>query len=106
MIPEQTHRLLRKDNLLCLRSSRFVVTTNSRHGLPLYPNLAGELELSDINQLWIADITDIRWGTEFGYLVVSLDAFARRVIGWALDRTLEARLTGEALAMALSLRTV
>ena len=103
---KRVHRLMREDNLLCLRRSRFVVTTNSRHGFPLYPNLAGELELSDVNQLWIADITYIRLETEFVYLAVILDAFSRRVIGWALDRTLEARLTVAALAMALSRRTV
>ena len=101
---KRVHRLLREDNLLCLRRGKFNVTTDSRHGFPLYPNLAGEMELSDVNQLWIADITYIRLAAEFIYLAVVLDAFSRRVIGWALDRTLEAKLTVAALQMALSRR--
>jgi putative transposase len=82
------------------------VTTDSRHGFRVYPNLAGQMQLSNINQLWIADITYIRLETEFVYLAIVLDAFSRRVIGWALDRTLEAQLTIAALEMALSPRTV
>ena len=103
---KRVHRILREDNLLCLRRRKFLVTTDSRHGLPIYPNLAGELQLTDVNQLWIADITYIRLEIEFVYLAVVLDAFSRRVIGWALDRTLEAKLTVAALQMALSHRTV
>ena len=97
-------RLMREDNLLCLRRRKFVVTTDSNHPLPVYPNLAGELELTGLNQLWVADITYIRLELEFVYLAVVLDAFSRRVIGWALDRTLEAELTLAALRMALSER--
>jgi len=103
---KRVHRILREDNLLCLRRRKFLVTTDSRHGFPIYPNLAGELQLTDINQLWIADITYIRLEVEFVYLAVALDAFSRRVIGWALERTLEAKLTMTALKMALSRRKV
>jgi putative transposase len=103
---KRIHRILREDNLLCLRRRKFLVTTDSRHGFPIYPNLAGELQLTDINQLWIADITYIRLEVEFVYLAVVLDAFSRRVIGWALERTLEAKLTMTALKMALSRRKV
>ena len=94
-------RMLREDNLLCVRRRGFVVTTDSRHTLPIYPNLAREIEPTAINQLWVADITYIRLRTEFVYLAVVLDAFSRRVIGWALGRTLEAELTMAALRMAL-----
>jgi putative transposase len=94
-------RLMRDDNLLCVRKRAFVVTTDSRHGLPVYPNLARQIQTSAINQLWIADITYIRLRTEFVYLAVVLDAFSRRVIGWALGRTLEAGLAVTALRMAL-----
>ena len=97
-------RLMRQDNLLCLRHKAFVVTTDSRHDLPVYPNLARELAPSGVNQLWIADITYIRLRAEFVYLAVLLDAFSRRVIGWALGRTLEAGLALSALAMALRQR--
>ncbi len=104
--PKRVYRILREDNLLCLRRRKFLVTTDSRHSFRVYPNLAGQMKLSNVNQLWTADITYIRLQTEFVYLAVVLDAFSRRVIGWALDRTLEARLTVAALAMALSRRSV
>jgi transposase InsO family protein len=104
--PKRVHRILREDNLLCLRRRKFLTTTDSRHGFSIYPNLAGKLQLTDVNQLWIADITYIRLEIEFVYLAVVLDAFSRRVIGWALDRTMEAKLTIAALKMALSRRSV
>jgi putative transposase len=94
-------RMMREDNLMYVGRRAFVVTTDSRHNLPVYPNLAGDLTPTAINQLWVADITYIRLRTEFVYLAVILDAFSRRVIGWALGRTLEAGLTLSALRMAL-----
>jgi len=97
-------RLMREDNLLCLRHRAFVVTTDSRHALPVYPNLARDLTPGAINQLWVADITYIRLRQEFVYLAVVLDAFSRRVVGWALGRTLEAGLAVAALEMALRRR--
>lgn len=98
-------RLMRADNLLCLRRRKFVLlTTNSKHGLPIYPNLAAGMVLTNIDQLWVADITYIRLQVEFVYLAVLLDAFSRRCIGWALQRNLEATLVLEALHMALRLR--
>jgi putative transposase len=102
--PKRVYRLMREDNLLCLRRRKFVITTDSDHGLPVYPNRARELVLTGLDQLWVADITYLRLELEFVYLAVILDAFSRRVIGWALDRTLEARLTLEALRMALQQR--
>jgi transposase InsO family protein len=99
-------RIMREDNLLCLRRKRFVVmTTDSRHNRPIHPNLAADIELRGIDQLWVADITYIRLETEFVYLAVVLDAYSRRVIGWALDRTLEDDLAIAALRMALRVRS-
>jgi transposase InsO family protein len=95
---------MRQDNLLCLRRRKFVVTTDSEHGLPVFPNLARTLMLTGLDQLWVADITYVRLELEFVYLAVILDAFSRRVIGWALRRTLEAGLTLEALRKALARR--
>ena len=97
-------RLMRQDNLLCLRRKAFAVTTDSRHTLPVYPNLARDLTPDGVNQLWRADITYIRLRTEFIYLAVVLDAYSRRVIGWALGRTLEAGLAVSALSVALRQR--
>jgi len=103
--PKRVYRLMREDNLLCVRKREFVVTTDSTHGRKVYPNLAEEMTLSGIDQLWVADITYIRLQTEFVYLAVVIDAFSRRVIGWALDRTMEDNLTVAALRMALELRS-
>jgi putative transposase len=98
---KRVRRIMREDNLLCLRRRKFMVTTDSNHDRPVYPNVAGELELTGLNQLWVADITYIRLELEFVYLAVVLDAYSRRVIGWALERSLEDELTLAALRMAL-----
>jgi transposase InsO family protein len=103
--PNRVYRIMREDNLLCLRRRKFVVTTNSNHDRPVYPNRAREMVLTGINQLWVADITYIRLELEFVYLAVVLDAFSRRVIGWSLDRTLEDDLTIAALRMAIERRS-
>jgi len=98
-------RLMRQDNLLCLKQRPFVpVTTQSRHGWRVVPNLARGMELTGLDQLWVADITYIRLLEEFAYLAVVLDAFSRRVVGWALETYLEARLATAALTMALEVR--
>ena len=94
-------RMMREDNLLCVRRRAFVVTTDSRHNLAVYPHVACQMTPTEVNQLWVADITYIRLRTEFVYLAVILDAYSRRVIGWALGRTLEAELALAALRMAL-----
>jgi putative transposase len=98
-------RLMQQDNLLCLRRKGYVFTTDSRHGLAVYPNLAGRISLTKPNQLWVADITFIRLGYEYVYLAVILDAYSRRVVGWQLGRRLEAELAIGALRMALAERS-
>ena len=97
-------RMMRKDNLLALRRRRFVVTTNSNHKFEVYLNLARRMKLSRTDQLWIADIAYIRLRSEFVYLAVILDAFSRKVVGWALDRSLANRLTISALERAIGQR--
>ena len=104
--PKLVYRLMRQDNLLCVRKRNFVVTTDSNHKRRIYPNLAPSLILTTTDQLWRADITYIRLRDEFVFLAVILDAYSRRVIGWALDRTMEDELTLTALRMALSRRVV
>jgi len=103
--PKRVYRLMREDNLLCVRRRKFVVTTDSNHTRRIYPNLARELVLTGVNQLWIADLTYIRLLEEFVFLAAILDAYSRRVIGWALDRNLDDELTLTALRMALANRT-
>ncbi len=76
---KRVQRIMRKDNLLCLRHRKFIVTTDSNHDLPVYANLAESMVLTGIHQLWRADITYIRLAEEFVYLAVILDAYSRRV---------------------------
>jgi putative transposase len=99
-------RLMQADNLLCLRKRRFVCTTDSRHTYAVYPNLTRDWKPDGINQLWVADITYIRLRESFLYLAVILDAYSRRVIGWALDDNLQAQLAVRALQNALADRPV
>ena len=94
-------RLMRLDNLLALRRSAFVATTDSDHELLVHLNLARRIQLSGINQLWVADITFVRLWQEFVYLAVILDAYSRKVVGWALDRSLAAQLAVTALQNAI-----
>lgn len=86
---KRVRRLLHEEQLVHRRRRRFVGTTDSRHGCPVYPNLVPHLTVSGLDQLWIADLTYIRLPQEFGYLAVILDAYSRRCIGWALEGSLE-----------------
>ncbi len=97
-------RIMRKDNLLAVNRRQFVVTTDSNHTVEVYLNLASRMRLTGIDQLWVADITYIRLKAEFVYLAVILDGFSRKVVGWALDRTLGNRLTITALELATAQR--
>jgi putative transposase len=98
-------RLMRKDNLLCLRKRSFVpVTTQSNHGWRVVPNLACQMQLTGIDQLWVADITYVRMREEYAYLAIVLDAFSRRVIGWDLETHMLAGLVTTALEMAIDAR--
>jgi len=100
-------RIRREDNLLCVAKLRFrPATTDSRHGWPVWPNLARHLVPMAVNQLWVADITYIRLREAFVYLAVMLDAFSRRVVGWAMAEHLRAELALSALAMAMADRHV
>jgi hypothetical protein len=83
---KRVKRIMREDNLLCIRKRKFVVaTTDSNHARRVYPNIAADLLLTGVNQLWVSDITYIRLENEFVYLAVILDAYSRRVIGWSLE---------------------
>jgi putative transposase len=101
---KRVSRLMKEDNLLAVQPRAFVITTDSRHEFEVYLNLASRMKLTGINQLWVADITYIRLKTEFVYLAVILDGCSRRVVGWALDRTLATRLPRCALEKAIAER--
>jgi len=97
-------RLMRESDLLCRVRRKRVMTTNSRHHFPRYANLIKGMAVSKLNQVWLADITYIRIRTGFVYLAAILDAYSRRVIGYAISASLETSLTLEALRMAITRR--
>jgi transposase InsO family protein len=99
-------RLMRADNLLALRKRRYVLTTDSHHPFAIYPNYVPKLQVSAMDQLWVADITYVRLRETFLYLAVVLDACSRRAIGWELGETLEASLAVAALRRALESRAI
>jgi putative transposase len=95
---------MRQEALLCQLRRSWTATTDSRHGLTVYPNLLAGRELSRPNQAWVADITYIRLPTAFVYLACVLDAWSRRCIGWQLSRTIDTSLTLAALEAAIRVR--
>jgi len=97
-------RLMRESDLLCRVKRRRVKTTNSRHRFPRYPNLVKGMVITRLNQVWLSDITYIRIQTGFVYLAAILDAFSRRVIGYAVSGALDTTLTLQALRMAIAER--
>ena len=97
-------RLMRNDNLLAIRKRRYVLTTDSDQHRAAYPNWAQTLQVDGIDQLWQADITYVRMRRSFVYLVVVMDSYSRRVVGWELGSSLEAVLALKALRKAIELR--
>jgi len=97
--------LMRESDLLCRVKHRFVITTDSRHSFPKYPNLVRDMVIGRLNQVWLSDITYIRIRHGFVYLAAILDACSRRVIGYAISTRLDASLTLEALRMAIDRRS-
>ncbi len=94
-------RLMREDNLLCIKKTFKLVTTDSDHNFRKYPDLLKDLEVSRINQVWAADITYIRLLKQYVYLAVIIDIFSRKCVGWELGKNLNAQLTLNALRKAL-----
>lgn len=100
-------KIMREDNLLCLRKPAFrPATTDSNHRWRVWPNLARRMTPMGPNRLWVADITYVHLAEAFVYLAVVLDAFSRKVVGWALENTLTASLALDALEMALCSRNI
>jgi putative transposase len=99
-------RIMREGELLCRLKRRRMRTTDSDHGLAIYPNRLRERPITRLNQVWVADLTYVRLPTEFVFLAVILDAYSRKVIGWELSRSLETSLTLTALNRALRSRVV
>lgn len=94
-------KIMRESDLLVRPLRGFIITTDSKHPFPVYPNLYQNQWPDAPNRIWVADITYIRLSLGFVYLAVILDVFSRKIIGWALSRSMEATLVIEALQMAL-----
>jgi putative transposase len=101
---KRVSRIMREDNLLAIRYRKYILTTNSQHDYPVYLNLAARMTVTGINQLWVADITYIRLRVEFVFLAVVIDRYSRKSIGWALDRSLTAKVAVTALRLAIERR--
>ena len=101
---KKIRRLMREHALNPRQRRRFIATTDSDHNYPIFPNLAKNMKLDGPNQLWVADITYVTIATGFVYLAAILDAWSRRVIGYAIGRSIDARLAVAALKAAIGAR--
>lgn len=101
---KRVQRIMQEEELICKIKKRWVVTTDSNHPYPVYPNLLKEASITGINQAWVADITYIRILTAFVYLAVILDVFSRKIVGWAISLKIDTELTRAALRMAIETR--
>lgn len=103
---KKVRRLMKEDNLLCVKKKFKPTTTDSNHKEKIYLNLVKDLQVTGINQLWVADITYIQLLNEFVYLAVIIDVFSRRCIGWELSHHIDTQLTLNALYKALQTRGI
>jgi len=101
---KKVHRIMRDKGLLVKKSRRFIKTTDSNHPYPVYPNLLKGLKVTNVNQVWVADITYVRIVAAFVYLAVILDLCSRKVVGYAISRHIDTALSLEALRMAIQNR--
>jgi transposase InsO family protein len=101
---KRVRRVMKKFGLRPITWRTFVRTTDSRHALPVYPNLAKNRQVRAVNQVWVADITYIRIRSSFVYLAAILDLYSRRVVGWAISKRIDTELCVTALGLALETR--
>src|SRR5712692_5060136 len=101
---KRVRRVMKKFGLKPITWRTFVRTTDSRHALPVYPNLLKNRQVRTVNQVWVADITYIRIRSSFVYLAAILDVYSRRIVGWAISKRIDTELCVVALRMALETR--
>jgi len=101
---KRVQRIMQEEALTCRTAKKWITTTDSNHGYRVYPNLLKDAKITGVNQAWVSDITYIRILTAFVYLAVILDAYSRKVIGWAISTRIDTELTRAALTMALETR--
>ena len=101
---KKVYRIMKENNLLVRRKKFRPITTQSGHGLEVYPNLAKDMAVTKLNQLWVSDITYIYLPLGFAYLAAILDIFSRKCVGWRMGINIDAQLTLDALNMAIASR--
>ena len=101
---KKIRRLMREHDMQPKPRRRFMATTDSDHDSPIFPDLARNRIVDGPNQLWVADITYIAIATGFVYLAAILDAWSRRVVGYAISRSIDARVAVAALKAAIRVR--
>lgn len=101
---KRVQRLLQENDLSCKTKKKFICTTDSNHSLKTYPNLLKNLIITRLNQVWVSDITYIRFLKGFVYLAVILDSFSRKVVGYAISKSINGDLALAALKMAVKKR--
>jgi len=101
---KKIRRLMREHDLQPRRRRRYVATTDGDHDLPIFPNLAKDMVPDAPNQLWVADLTYVAIQAGFVYVAVILDAWSRKVVGYAIARSIDVRLTMAALRSAIDKR--
>jgi putative transposase len=101
---KKIRRLMREHGLQPKVRRRFVATTDGNHDGPIFPNLAKDVIPTGPNQLWVSDITDIALPSRFVYVAIILDAWSRFIVGYAIGRSIDARLTVAALKSAIARR--
>jgi len=94
---KKVRRLIREHDLQPRRRTRFVATTDSGHDLPVFPNLARGMDPDGPNQLWVADLTYVAVVGRFVYVALVIDAWSRRIVGWAISCSIDTRLALAAL---------
>jgi putative transposase len=101
---KKVRRLMKENDLNPRRRRRFVRTTDSDHDGPIFPFIARNFEIHAPDQLWVADLTYVTISGGFAYVALVLDAWSRRVVGYAIGRRIDARLAVQALRRAIELR--
>jgi putative transposase len=101
---KRIRRVMKKYDLRPITWRTFVRTTDSRHSLPVHPNLIKDRQVRAVNEIWVADITYIRIRSSFVYLAAILDLYSRKVVGWAISKRIDTELCIAALQMAVDKR--
>jgi len=101
---KRVRRIMKQSNLSYKGKKRYIITTDSDHGLPIFKNLVRDIVVTKLNQVWVADITYVLLPGGHVYLAVIIDLYSRKCIGWHLDKRIDSQLALKALEMAIENR--